>query len=84
MLKLYYWDDANSEYILISSGTMETPLNMTAGSLRGQDSRITEKIYLRNDEDNTQYIDIQVQPINIPSSWKIKLIVAQWQHYGSR
>lgn len=74
MLKLYYWDDANSEYIQVSSGTMETPVNMTAGSLRGQDSRITEKLYLRNDEDNTQYIDIQVQPINIPSSWKIKLI----------
>jgi hypothetical protein len=74
MLKLYYWDDANSEYIMVSSGTMETPANVTAGSLRGQDSRITEKLYLRNDEDNTQYIDIQVQAINIPSSWKIKLV----------
>ncbi len=74
MLKLYYWDDANAEYIKISSGTMETPLNVTAGSLRGQDSRITEKLFLRNDEDNTQYINIQVQAINIPSSWKFKLI----------
>lgn len=74
MLKLYYWDDSAVDYIKVSSGTMETPANFTAGSLRGQDSRITQKLFLRNDEDDTQYIDIQVQAINIPSSWKIKLI----------
>lgn len=74
MLKLYYWDDTEAEYVEISAGTMETPANFTAGSLRGQDSRITERLFLRNDEDNTQYIGIQVQAINIPSSWKIKLI----------
>lgn len=74
MLKLYYWDDANTEYVQVSSGTMDTPANFTAGSLRGQDARVTQKLYLRNDEDDTQYIDIQVQPINVPSSWKVKLI----------
>lgn len=74
MLKLYYWDDLDSEYVPVSAGTMESPSNFTVGSLRGRDARVTERLYLRNNEDDTQYSDIELQAINIPSSWTLKMI----------
>lgn len=74
MLKLYYWDDAANEYQEVSVGTLFTPWSLVAGSLRGQDARITEKFYLRNNELNTQYTNIELSFIDVPASWKAKLI----------
>ena len=74
MLKVYYWDDAANAYQEVSVGSLFTPLSLVAGSLRGQDARITEKLYLRNDELNTQYTNIEASFIDVPSSWKAKLI----------
>lgn len=74
MLKLYSWNETESQYDELSVGTMLMPLNLVARSLRGQDARVTERIYLRNDEDNTFYTDIELQFVNVPSSWKAKMI----------
>jgi len=74
MLKLYSWNEAELQYDELSVGTMLMPLNLVAQSLRGQDARVTERIYLRNDEDNTLYTDIELQFVNMPSSWKAKMI----------
>jgi len=74
MLKLYSWNEVESQYDELSVGTMLMPLNLVAQSLRGQDARVTERIYLRNDEDNTLYTDVELQFVSIPSSWKAKMI----------
>ena len=74
MLKIYYWDDAADDYQEVSVGNLLTPLGIVAGSLRGQDARVTRKLYLRNGEVNTQYTGIEASFIDVPSSWKAKLI----------
>ena len=74
MLKLYSWNEVDSQYDELSVGTMLMPLNLVAQSLRGQDARVTDRMYLRNDEDNTLYTDIEVQFVDIPSSWRAKII----------
>jgi hypothetical protein len=74
MLKLYEYDESVPGYVELSMGTMLRPLSVVANSLRVQDSRITRRIYLRNDEDDTQYTNIELQFLGIPSSWKGKMI----------
>jgi hypothetical protein len=74
MLKLYEYDDLEDGHAELSMGTMLRPLVMEASSLRREDSRITKKIYVRNDEDNVTHESITLQFINIPSSWIAKMI----------
>jgi hypothetical protein len=75
MLKLYEYDNLQDEYVELSMGTMLHPLALTASSLRRQDSRITKKVFIRNDETDVNIEDITLKFINIPSSWTAKMIV---------
>lgn len=74
MLKLYEYDNLVDDYAELSMGTMLRPLALTASSLRRQDSRITKKIFVRNDETDADMEDITLKFINIPSSWTAKMI----------
>lgn len=74
MLKLYEYDNLLVDYAELSMGTMLRPLAVEANSLRRQDSRITQKIFVRNDEDDTAYESLTLQFINIPSSWTAKMV----------
>lgn len=74
MLKLYEYDDLQSDYVELSMGTMLRPLALAANSLRRQDSRITKKIFVRNDETDVNIEDITLKFINVPSSWTAKII----------
>ena len=74
MLKLYEFDDLQDDYVELSMGTMLRPLALTASSLRRQDSRITKKVFLRNDETDVNIEDITLKFINVPSSWTAKMI----------
>lgn len=74
MLKLYEYDDLQESYVELSMGTMLYPLALTASSLRRQDSRITKKIFVRNDETDVNIEDITLKFINVPSSWTAKMI----------
>lgn len=74
MLKLYEFDNLESNYIELSMGTMLRPLALTASSLRRQDSRITKKIFVRNNEVDVEISDITLKFINVPSSWTAKMI----------
>lgn len=75
MLKLYEFDNLENDYVELSMGTMERPLATAASSLRREDSRITKKIFLHNDETGVDVEDITLRFINIPSSWTAKMIV---------
>jgi len=74
MLKLYEYNDLQDDYAELSMGTMLYPLALTASSLRRQDSRITKKIFVRNDETDVNIEDITLKFINVPSSWTAKMI----------
>jgi hypothetical protein len=74
MLKLYEYDNLEDGYAELSMGTMLHPLVLSASSLRREDSRITQKIYVRNDENDVMHESITLQCINIPSSWLAKMI----------
>lgn len=77
MLKLYEFDNLQDDYAELSMGTMIHPLALTASSLRRQDSRITKKIFVRNDEADVEITDITLKFINIPSSWTAKMIAQE-------
>lgn len=74
MLKLYEYDNLEDAYVELSMGTMLHPLALSASSLRRQDSRITKKIFVRNDEADVEITGITLKFINIPSSWTAKMI----------
>jgi hypothetical protein len=77
MLKLYEFDNLESDYVELSMGTMLRPLALSASSLRRQDSRITKKIFVRNDEADVEITGITLKFINIPSSWTAKMIAQE-------
>lgn len=74
MLKLYEYDDLEAAYVELSMGTMLRPLALSASSLRRQDSRITKKIFVRNDESDVEITGITLKFINVPSSWTAKMV----------
>lgn len=74
MLKLYEYDYLEDDYVELSMGTMLRPLALSASSLRRQDSRITKKIFIRNDEADVEITGITLKFINIPSSWTAKMV----------
>jgi hypothetical protein len=74
MLKLYEFDELQDDYVELSMGTMLHPLALSASSLRRQDSRITKKIFVRNDEADVTITNITLKFINVPSSWTAKMI----------
>lgn len=74
MLKLYEFDNLTDDYVELSMGTMERPLATAASSLRREDSRITKKIFLHNEETDVNVESITLQFINVPSSWTAKMI----------